>query len=200
MEAHHHPTAVQRHGSRAKRVVLSAGIALATLNIFTGAPMLGLWVGSRVQSDGPPTAAALLVVVLVMGAAVLGLVRLIAVLQSAHDKLTGGSRSVREHTPWLRSMRGERPRYPGEPAALTAPERVLVAVAVLGIGALEVWFFFFSGSPIDQRSGRGAVPMQVAKVAGYAAPPAIAGRMTTVSPAVTPVSRPCCTRTSSSFT
>jgi hypothetical protein len=200
MEAHHHPTATQAHGSRLKRVVLVAGIALASLNIFTGAPMLGLWVGSRVQGDGPPTAAALLVVVLVMGTAVLGLVRLIAVLQSAHDKFTGGGRTVREHTPWLRSMRGERPRYPGEPAPLTAPERVLVIVAVLGIGALEVWFFFFSGSPIDQRSGRGAVPMQIAEAVGYAAPPAIAGRMTTVSPAPTPVSSPCCTRTSSSFT
>jgi hypothetical protein len=200
MEAHDHRTATQRHGSRAKRVLLSAGIALASLNIFTGAPMLGLWVGSRVQSDGPPTAGALLVVVLVMGTTVLALVRLIAILQNAHDKLTGGGRTVREHTPWLRSMRGERPRYPGEPAPLTAPERVLVAVAVLAIGVFEVWFFFFSGSSIDQRSGRGAVPVQVANAASYAAPPAIAGRMTTVSPAVTPVSRPCCTRTSSSFT
>ena len=188
MEAQEHAVA-QRHDSRLKLVLLSVGIALASVNIFTGAPMLGLWVGSRVQSGGPPTAGAVLVVVLVMGIVVLALVRLIAVMQTSYDKLTGSGRSVREHTPWLRSMRGERPRYPGEPAQLTAPERVLVTVAVLAIGALEVWFFFFSGSPIDQRSGRGATQ-----------PPAMAGRITTVSPAATPVSRPCCTRTSSSFT
>jgi hypothetical protein len=199
MEAHEHRASTERQGPRAKRVVLAAGIALATVNLFTGAPMLGLWVGSRLQSGGPPTATAVLVVVIVMGVAVLVLVRLIAAMQDAYDKLTGTGRTVRAHTPWLRSMRGERPRYPGEQPRLTVPERVLVIVAVLAIGALEIWFFFFSGSPIDQRSGRGAA----ASFAGgsrYARPPAIAGRITTVSPAVTPVSSPCCTRTSSSLT
>jgi hypothetical protein len=45
--------------------------------------------------------------------------------------------------------------------ALTAPERVLVIVAVAAIVVFETWFFFFSGSPIDQRSGRGQVSTYV---------------------------------------
>jgi hypothetical protein len=53
-------------------------------------------------------------------------------------------------------MRAERPVYPGESPHLTAPERMLVVVVVIAaVVAFEVWFFFFSGSPIDQRSGRG---------------------------------------------
>jgi hypothetical protein len=52
-------------------------------------------------------------------------------------------------------MRGERPLYPGEKAHVTAPERVLVAVVIVAVATFEIWFFFFSGSPIDQRSGRG---------------------------------------------
>jgi len=34
----------------------------------------------------------------------------------------------------------------------------LVIVVVACVLAFEVWFFFFSTSPIDQRSGRGQVP------------------------------------------
>jgi hypothetical protein len=174
-----------------KRLALAFLIALASLNIWTGGPAFALWVGSRVQGDGPPTMTAFFVVTIVLAAVILGLVRLIAALQRAYDKCTGSGPTVRAHTPWLRSMRGERPVYPGESAQLTASERILIIVAVVAVVAFEVWFLFFSGSPFDQRSGRGQAPME---------PPAIAGRITTVSPAPTPVCRPCWTRTSSSLT
>lgn len=176
-------------GSRAKRTVLAIAIAVASLNIWTGGPLFALWVGSRVQGGGPPTMGAVFVVAIVLAVVVLTLVRLIASLQTTYEDTTGTRPTVRSHTPWLRSMRGERPVYPGEKAQVTAPERLLVIMAVIAVAALEVWFFFYSGSSIDQRSGRGAV-----------APPAIAGSITTVSAAPTPVSSPCCTRTSSSFT
>ena len=52
-------------------------------------------------------------------------------------------------------MRGERPVYTGEKPRVTAPERILVAVVIVAVAVFEVRFFFFSGSPIDQRSGRG---------------------------------------------
>jgi hypothetical protein len=148
--------------SRAKRLALATAIALASLNIWTGGPAFALWVGSRVQGSGPPTMGAVFVVTIVLAGVSLGLVRLIGALQRAYDEYTGSRPSVRAHTPWLRSMRGERPVYPGEKPGLTAPERILVIVAVLAVAAFEVWFFFFSGSPIDQRSGRGEVPLQVA--------------------------------------
>ena len=187
MHASEHPVLPTPSRSRVKRVCLAALIALASLNLWTGGPLFALWVGSRVQGSGPPTMAAVFVVTIVLAAVSLLLVRLIAALQRAYDEQTGRRSTVRAHTPWLRSMRGERPVYPGEKAQLTAPERILVIVAVLAVAALEVWFFFYSGSPIDQRSGRAEVPMQVAESPSYANPPAIAGRITTVSPAPTPV-------------
>jgi hypothetical protein len=147
--------------SRLKRVSLAILIAVASLNIWTGGPLFALWIGSRVQGSGPPTMGAVFVTALVLGAVSLALVRLIAVLQHVYDEHTGTRATVRAHTPWLRSMRGERPAYPGERPTLTAPERILVIVAVVAIAAFEVWFFFFSGSPIDQRSGRGEVPVGV---------------------------------------
>jgi hypothetical protein len=170
-----------------KRVVLAICIALASVNIWTGGPAFALWAGSRAQGSGPATMGSVFVVIIVLAAVTLGLVRLIATLQHSYDECAGQRPTVRAHTPWLRSMRGERPVYPGEKAALTAPERILVIVTVVAVVLFEVWFLFFSGSPFDQRSGRGQVPVQVAESANYATPPAIAGRITTVSPAATPV-------------
>jgi hypothetical protein len=33
-------------------------------------------------------------------------------------------------------------------------EYLLVSMVVLAVVLFEVWFFFYSGSPFDQRSGR----------------------------------------------
>jgi hypothetical protein len=138
-----------------RRVALLSLIGLASLNLWTGGPLLALWVGSHTQGSGPLTMVSLLVVTVVLLAVSLGLVRLIAVLESAYRKQTNEATHVRAHTPWLRSMRGERPVYPGERPRVTAPERILVAAVIVGVLVFEIWFFFFSGSPIDQRSGRG---------------------------------------------
>jgi hypothetical protein len=138
-----------------ERIGLVTLIAITSLNIWTGAPVLALWVGSQVQGGGPPKMSTVFLVVLTLGAIVLLLVRLVAILQNRYEQVSGQSPVTRAHVPWLRSMRGERKVYPGERAHLTAPERVLVIVAVCAIVAFEIWFFLFSGSPFDQRSGRG---------------------------------------------
>ena len=191
MDGQEHASLPSGSQSRAKRLALAFAIALAATNIWTGGPALALWVGSRAQGSGPATMTSVFVVIVVLAAVSLGLVRLIGALERAYDECAGRGSTVRAHTPWLRSMRGERPVYPGDKPSLTAPERILILVTVVAVVVFEVWFFFFSGSPFDQRSGRGQTPMQ---------PPAIAGSITTVSPEVTPVWRPSWTRTSSSFT
>lgn len=153
------PAVARRDGVRARayRVGLVASMAVVSLNVWTGAPLLGLWVGSRVVgAEGQISMLAVAVVVLVIGAVALVLVRLLATLGEAHRRSLGRDVPVRQHLPWLRSMRGERPQYRGDVApALTALEYVLVAVVVVAFVAFEGWFFFFSTSPIDQRSGRG---------------------------------------------
>jgi hypothetical protein len=83
------------------------------------------------------------------------IMRAVGALSVQYDRLTGSAPTVRQHLPWLRSMRGERPQYDQGPApVLTAPERIFVLLVVLAVVAFEIWFFFFSTSPIDQRSGR----------------------------------------------
>ena len=123
-------------------------LALIGVNIWTGGPLLALWVGSRVQGGGPPTMTAVFVVVLVLAVVSLALTFLFGRVNQRVEDMTGQTPTVRQHAPWLRSMRGERARYEGVQPTLTTGERVLVAVVVLAWVAFEIWFFFFSGSPI----------------------------------------------------
>ena len=140
---------------RLERVALVAGMAVASVSIWTAAPLLGLWVGSRVAPTSGISMAALLAVVATIGVACWLLVRALGAMGRTYDGLTGRTATVRRHTPWLRSMSGEREHgQPGADAHLTPLEYILVGVVLLAYLVFELWFFFLSSSPIDQRSGR----------------------------------------------
>lgn len=152
------PLPVEDHGRvrfRAERVAIVTGMVLANVNAFTGAPLLGLWIGSRVTNGTQITMFSVLVIVVTMFAACYAMVRLLGVLSDRHDALTGRTATVRRHTPWLRSMSGERPHdVPTGVARLTAVEYIAIATVVVAVVLFEIWFFLYAGSPLDQRSGR----------------------------------------------
>lgn len=162
---------------------LAVCVAVASVNIFTGSPAFALWVGSRTQGGGPATMTSVTVVIVVMAALSLALVKLLAVLSAAYERSTGHQRTVRTHAPWLRSLGAERPAYPDERRRLAVPERILVAVAVIAMLVFEYWFFFLSGSPIDQRSGRSA-SLPPSQERAYLHP--FAGSVATRSPTAPP--------------
>ena len=117
---------------RLERVALVAGMVLATINLFTGAPLLGLWVGSRVVDNGQITMLAVAVIAVVMFAACYAMAVALGRLGARHDRLTGQTATVSRHAPWLRSMSGERPsNVPGGRGRLNALEYVLVTVGIL---------------------------------------------------------------------
>jgi hypothetical protein len=140
---------------RMKRVGLTCLMAVTSVNIWTGSPLLAVWVGSRVQGSGPPSMAAVGVVAVTLAALSLALVKLLSGLDAIYDRLTGQGSTVRRHVPWLRSMRGERPHEDRPERSFSPLEVILIACVVVAVLLFEIWFFFFSGSPIDQRSGRG---------------------------------------------
>jgi hypothetical protein len=139
-----------------EQVALASGMALASINLWTGVPLLALWLGSRATGGEQISMLAVLVVVLVIAAGGLAVTRALGWMDARHRRLSGRERVVRRHAPWLRSMRGERPHDATAPQSqLGALDYVLVAVVVACVISFEIWFFFFSASPIDQRSGRG---------------------------------------------
>jgi thiosulfate reductase cytochrome b subunit len=135
---------------RLRRVGLVAAMGLVSLNIWTGAPLFAVWVGSRMQQDSnQPTMGSVAVVVLVLATVCFTLVRVLAMLSARYDAVVGRApQGRRQQSPWLRSLRGERAHPTLEERPLQAIEYVLVAGVVLCAAVFEVWFFFFSGSPL----------------------------------------------------
>lgn len=140
----------QSGASRLKRAGLAAAMAVVGLNVWTGSPLLALWVGSRVQGDGPPKMSAVAVVVIVLGACSFLLYQLMKRIGHAYNAAAGHVPSVRTHAPWLRSMRGERESYGDGRAQVTATERIVVLTVIVAVVAFEIWFFFFAGSPLPR--------------------------------------------------
>ena len=142
--------------ARLKRTGLLAAMTAAGMNVFTGAPLLALWIGSRVQGTSQqPTMAPVFVVAASIGIFGFLLLQLLRWLGNAYDRATGREPMVRQHVPWLRSMRGERPHEAGGEYTLSALDRVLCLLVIVAFGLFEYWFFFESTSSIDSRSGRG---------------------------------------------
>jgi hypothetical protein len=132
-------------------VAIVAAMGVVTLNIWTGAPLLGLWVGSKVAPDSGISMLSFFVVAVVIGVTAWALLQLLGRLQLAHSRVTGRP-LPRRQTTWLRAMSGERkPREGGVAPPMTGPDYVVVAMVILAVAAFEIWFFFFAGSSL--RSG-----------------------------------------------
>jgi hypothetical protein len=139
-------------GHRLERIGLIAASALITINIWTGAPLLAVWVGSKLQAaQDRLSMEALFAVVVVLAASVLALAWLLAWVNGRYDRLTGRSEKGRYTSPWLRSMRGEREEDVRREHGISSIERVMIGAVVLAVLAFEVWFFFFAGSSLPSQ-------------------------------------------------
>ena len=129
------------------RTVLAALTALLAVNLYTGAPLFAIWVGSHAQSGSQLRMSTVAVIIGVLCLTIAVLVFLLTRVEAAYKAVTG-QKTERRVAPWLRSMRAEREAFERERHPLTGFEKALVVAVVGGIVAFEVWFFFFSGSPI----------------------------------------------------
>jgi len=133
-------------------VLLLAAMILATLNVWTGSPLLALWVGSKVQgSFGTLQMSAVGAVVLVLIVMVYFLVRAIAWLDVRYGEAVGRPPKKRLVRPWMRSTAGKYGDPKKETQPLTPLERILVVMVVIVVVLFEVWFFFFAGSSLPQQ-------------------------------------------------
>jgi hypothetical protein len=130
-----------------KRVALAAAAAFVTVNIWTGAPLLALWVGSRTAGPTGTSMTAVGVVIVVLIALVLALTALLTRLNRRYDTLVGRT-AERRVSPWMRSMRGEREDQLRARQGASAIERVVVVSVSVAVLLFDVWFFFLSGSPL----------------------------------------------------
>src|SRR3982750_1230263 len=112
----------------AKKIALVAGSALCSINLWTGAPLLAVWIGSKVQGNlNNLSMTAVFSVIVVLAACVFALAFCLTWLNAKYDEVTGRPAAARHTSPWLRSMRDEREHDIRQKYGISGIERVVVA-------------------------------------------------------------------------
>jgi hypothetical protein len=125
------------------RVVLGILSALVSINLWTGGPLLALWVGSRVQASiGTLSMAAVGATIGVLIAVTIVLYKILAWLNVRYYAAIGRP-LPRQQAAWLKPMSGER-RAVQVRRPLSGVERIVIVSVVVAVIALEIWFFFFA--------------------------------------------------------
>ena len=133
-----------------KRAALAAATAFLAINLWTGAPLLALWVGSQVVGETVLSMRAVFVVVIVLAVLVFTIAVALAWLNGAYDRLTGRAPS-QSRLKWLRSFNVEDEDDREEeiigyrPSAL---ELIIVGVVYVAVACFLIWFFLLAGSPL----------------------------------------------------
>ena len=135
-----------------KKMGLVTASAVCAINLWTGAPLFAIWVGSKVQgSFNSLSMTAVFSVIAILAVTVFGLGYVLTWLNVKYDQLTGRPAIARQSSPWLRSMRDERDDTIQRKYGIGGVERVVVICAVAGVLAFELWFFFFAGSSLPNQ-------------------------------------------------
>ena len=118
--------------------------ALAAINLWTGAPLLAVWVGSQVQAGRLLSMWGVLTVLVVLGLLAFLLGWALTWLSAKYDELTGRPAMAGQTSPWHRAKRGDRVQDIRSRYGVSAPEKVVAASVAAGVLAFEIWFFFFA--------------------------------------------------------
>ena len=133
----------------AKRVLLAGASAFVAVNIWTGAPLLALWVGSRLVGQTSLSMRGVAIVVVVLGVVVFSLTVLLTLINDLYLDVVQAPRATRRPQ-WL-SHFGEEPRRSDERWAPSSTiEQIVVASVYVAVIALLVWLAFIAGSPLPQ--------------------------------------------------
>jgi hypothetical protein len=139
------PRPQRRHVS-ITRLALAAATAFVTANIWTGAPLFALWVGSKFVGHHALSMGAVGIVVVVLAVLEFALTLLLMWLNNTYDEISGRP-LVERRARWLRSMRGEPEGHVSQRAGITALERIVMVNVYVAVLTLVVWYVFFAGAP-----------------------------------------------------
>jgi hypothetical protein len=130
-----------------KRAAMVGATAFLAINLWTGAPLIALWVGSQVVGETVLSMKAVFVVVIVLAVLVFTMAMALAWLSSEYDRITGRE-SGEQRLPWMRSVRAEEGiEEPGYGVGITVLERVVMVSVYLAVICFLLWFFLLAGAP-----------------------------------------------------
>lgn len=126
-----------------RRVVMSAATALLSINLWTGSPLLSLWLGSRVAEGKTPSFTPILVVIASLAVMTLAIWIALAWLEERYRSVVGLPPRESRMT-WLRAFNAQ--REPVRHVPTSAPERVVMVVVYVAVIAFVTWWLFFAGA------------------------------------------------------
>jgi hypothetical protein len=130
-----------------KRTAMVAATSFLAINLWTGAPLIALWVGSQVVGQTVLSMEAVGVVIAVLAVLLFTMSVALAWLSSEYDRLSGRERGE-QRLPWLRGMSGEEGiEAPGFGAGTSVLERVVMVSVYLAVICFLLWFFLLAGAP-----------------------------------------------------
>jgi hypothetical protein len=132
-----------RHGPILKRTAMAAITALVTVNVWTGCPLLALWVGSRAVGTGDLSMAAVVVVLVVLGLLELGMMLVLAWLTSVYDEMIGLQRPEQSAT-WIRRLCAPESAGLDRKLRITTLEGIVVINVYVAVFTLFAWYVFFA--------------------------------------------------------
>ena len=131
---------------RTKRVLLAAATAFLSIDLWTGAPLVSLWVGSRVVGQRELSMAAVGVVVVTLAVFVITMAFALSWLDGTYKIITG--HPLRENrSTWLRSMNIENETV-GEGIRTSALERIVMIQVYVATIIVIAYFFLVPVSPL----------------------------------------------------
>ncbi|HEY1833019.1 MAG TPA: hypothetical protein VGG08_01175 [Solirubrobacteraceae bacterium] len=135
-----------------KRVLVVAASAFVAVNIWTGAPLLALWMGSRIVGRMELSMGAVGIVVAVLAGTVFLMTILLTRLNDLYRRMADMGEDYRQ-PPWLSPLASERSSAFDDQSTrprLTPVELAIVISVQLAALAFLAWFLFLAGSPLPQ--------------------------------------------------
>lgn len=126
-----------------KRVAMAGMTALVTVNVWTGCPLLALWVGSRAVGTGELSMAAVVVVLVVLGLLEFAMMLVLAWLTDIYDELIGLQRPEQSAT-WIRRLCAPESAGLDRRLQITTLEGIVVINVYVAVTTLVAWYLFFA--------------------------------------------------------
>jgi hypothetical protein len=129
-----------------KRVAMAAATAFVTANIWTGCPLLAVWIGSQAVGKQTLSMGAVGLVIVVLAVLVFAMAVLLTWLNNVYDELSARER-VERRSAWLRSMRAESEHHASQRTGVTALERIVMINVYVAVITLVIWYLFYAAPP-----------------------------------------------------
>jgi hypothetical protein len=129
-----------------KRATLATVTALVTVNVWTGCPLLALWVGSHAGGGHELSMGAVVVVLFVLGLLESAMVLVLAWLTNVYDEMIGLQRAEPQAT-WIRRLCAPESAGLNRRLGISSLEGIVVINVYVAVITLIVWYLLFASHP-----------------------------------------------------